>query len=260
MEQKVIQNKRTIERQISASARERAEAAKAYIQNKYSRLKKEESEKKVIWDELNSKMGKLDLSEQEKQIIKTDIHHQNAQQMRLRRKQISVFDFEPISIIGKGAFGEVRVVRYKETGEILAMKKMSKNEMICKNQVMHVRAERNALSLADNPWVVKLKYSFQDEKNLYLVMEFLPGGDLMTILMKRDILPEDEARFYIAETILAIESVHSMSYIHRDLKPDNILIGYDEDNQMIVKIIDFGFATTHEVAELQCGTPNFLAP
>ncbi|OMJ82702.1 hypothetical protein SteCoe_16524 [Stentor coeruleus] len=236
MEQKLAPGKRGSERVISASARERAEAAKAYIQNKYSRLKKEQSENKVIWDELNSKMGKLNLSEPEKQVIKQEILHKNAQQMRMRRKQMTVFDFESIAIIGKGAFGEVRVVRNKETGEVLAMKKMSKREMICKNQVMHVRSERNVLSLADNMWIVELKYSFQDEKNLYLVMEFLPGGDLMNILMKRDVLPEDEAKFYIAETILAVENVHKMNYIHRDLKPDNVLI----DRFGHVKLSDFG--------------------
>ena len=236
MEQKLTPINRSTERPISASARERAEAAKAYIQNKYSRLKKEDSEKKIIWDELNSKMKNLNLSEPEKQIIKQEILHKDAEQMRLRRKKMTVFDFEPITVIGKGAFGEVRVVRNKKTSETQAMKKMSKAEMICKNQVMHVRSERNVLALADNPWIVELKYSFQDEKNLYLVMEYLPGGDLMTILMKRDILPEAEARFYIAETILAVDSVHKINYIHRDLKPDNILI----DKTGHVKLSDFG--------------------
>jgi serine/threonine kinase 38 len=80
--------------------------------------------------------------------------------MRENRKRVTVFDFEPLTIIGKGAFGEVRVVRHKATGEILAMKKMNKNEMIYKNQVQHVRAEKDILSIAENPWIVDLKYSF----------------------------------------------------------------------------------------------------
>jgi len=92
------------------------------------------------------------------------------------------------------------------------------------------------LALADNPWVVKLHFSFQDDKNLYLVMEFLPGGDLMTILMKFDILTEEQTRFYIAETALAIWSVHQLNYVHRDLKPDNILL--DRDGH--IKLSDFG--------------------
>jgi len=108
--------------------------------------------------------------------------------------------------------------------------------MLKKNQVAHIRAERDVLALADNPWVVKLHYSFQDDKNLYLVMEYLPGGDLMTILMKYDILTEEQTRFYIAETAHAIWSVHQLNYVHRDLKPDNILL--DKDGH--IKLSDFG--------------------
>lgn len=121
--------------------------------------------------------------------------------MFCRRKPITVKDFDPIAIIGRGAFGEVRVCRYKETNEIVAMKKMNKSEMIYKNQVAHVRAEKEVLAAAANPWIVELKFSFQDDKYLYLVMEYLPGGDLMTLLMKKDILSEDEAKFYIAEAV-----------------------------------------------------------
>jgi len=106
------------------------------------------------------------------------------------------------------------------------------------------------MALIDNPWVVKLLFSFQDEKNLYLVMEFLQGGDLMTILMRYDILSEEQVRFYIAETALAIQTVHDMQYIHRDLKPDNILL--DKDGH--VKLSDFGLCKAFEV-----DTPAYLA-
>jgi serine/threonine kinase 38 len=106
-----------------------------------------------------------------------------------------------------------------------------------------VRAERDVLVKAKNTWTVELKFSFQDEKHLYLVMEFLAGGDLMTLLMRKDILSEDESRFYIAETILAIETVHNLNYIHRDLKPDNILL--DKDGH--VKLTDFGLCKHAEI-------------
>ena len=152
-------------------------------------------------------------------------------------------DFEPLKIIGRGAFGEVRVCRDRKTREVVAIKKMKKNEMIYKNQVAHVRAERDILALAKNPWIVELKCSFQDEKFLYLVMEFLQGGDLMTLLMEKDILSEEESCFYIAETILAVESVHKLNYIHRDLKPDNLLIGRDGH----VKLSDFGLCKHVEI-------------
>jgi serine/threonine protein kinase len=114
---------------------------------------------------------------------------------------LSADDFQPVAIIGRGAFGEVRVCRKKDSGEIVAIKKMKKEEMIYKNQVGHVRAERNVLANADIPWIVDLICSFQDDKFLYLVMEYLPGGDLMTLLMKKDILTEEEAKFYMAESV-----------------------------------------------------------
>jgi serine/threonine kinase 38 len=151
-------------------------------------------------------------------------------------------EFDKIKIIGRGAFGEVMIVKKKDSSEVFAMKVMRKIDMIKKNQVQHIRAERDLLSLADNPWVVKLFYSFQDEIKLYLVMEYLPGGDLMTVLMKRDILTEEETRFYIAETVQAIHSVHMMDYIHRDLKPDNILLGRDGH----IKLTDFGLCKAIE--------------
>ena len=228
---------------ISATSLEKAQFAKTYIEMKYSKQKREESEKKIEWDELNRRMDEMGLSAVEKQMIKEEILHKEAEGLREKRKEISVFDFEPITIIGRGAFGEVRIVRHKETNKVLAMKKINKTEMIRKNQVQHVKSERNVLALADNPWVVDLKYSFQDEKHLYLVMEYLPGGDLMTILIKRDILPEKEARFYLAECILAVESVHKLNYIHRDLKPDNILIS-DTGH---VKLADFGLCKCSEI-------------
>lgn len=156
-------------------------------------------------------------------------------------------DFEPLKIIGRGAFGEVRVCRNKKTNEIVAIKKMKKNEMIQKNQEKHIRAERDILAVAgQNPWIVELKCSFQDELYLYLVMEFLQGGDLMTLLIEKDILSEEESRFYIAETIMAVKSVHEMNYIHRDLKPDNLLIGADGH----VKLSDFGLCKHVEIKPL----------
>jgi serine/threonine kinase 38 len=114
--------------------------------------------------------------------------------------------------------------------------------MVKKNQVAHIRAERDVLALADNPWVVKLHFSFQDDFNLFLLMEFLQGGDLMTVLMDKDILSEEATRFYVAEIALAIMSVHKLNYVHRDLKPDNILL----DKTGHIKLSDFGLCKAFE--------------
>jgi serine/threonine protein kinase len=107
-----------------------------------------------------------------------------------------------------------------------------------KKQEKHVRAERDLMVTADNPWLVKLFFSFQDEQTLYLVMEYCAGGDLMAILIRRNILPEDETRFYMAELAVAIQSVHDIDFVHRDLKPDNILV----DRLGHIKLSDFGLA------------------
>lgn len=100
----------------------------------------------------------------------------------------------------------------------LCPQSMRKEAMILKNQVAHVRAERNAMAEALTQWLVTLYFSFQDDENLYLVMELCPGGDLMSLLIKEDVLPEAAVRFYAAEAVLAVKAVHDAGYIHRDLK------------------------------------------
>lgn len=109
---------------------------------------------------------------------------------------------------------------------------------------MQSREERNVLANSEkNPWVVGLKCSFQDPDNLYLVMEYLPGGDLMNLLIKKDIFTHEEAQFFTAEMLMALDTVHQMKYIHRDLKPDNILL----DANGHIKLSDFGLCKHTEV-------------
>jgi len=161
-------------------------------------------------------------------------------------KKITVDNFEPLAIIGKGAFGKVRLVRPKNEINspsnisnncgLYAMKSMYKKAMITKNQIGHIRAERDILSLSENPWLVTLYYSFQDHANLYMVMEYLPGGDLMGFLIKYETFDEKSAKFYMAELVLAISTVHALGYIHRDIKPDNILLDWSGH----LKLIDLG--------------------
>ena len=159
--------------------------------------------------------------------------------LRLKRSRLGAEDFEALKVIGKGAFGEVRLVQKVDTGHIYAMKVLRKSDMVEKEQIAHVRAERDILVEADHQWVVKMFFSFQDPLNLYLVMEFLPGGDLMTLLMKEDTLSEEVAQFYIAETVIAVDYIHSLGFIHRDIKPDNLLL----DSRGHIKLSDFGLCT-----------------
>merc|ERR1711920_797148 len=177
----------------------------------------------------------MGLDRKKKQMI---LQRAKERMMKNKNKKVTVEHFKTVKIIGRGAFGEVRVVRKRDDSEVYAMKTMLKKEMIDKNQVEHIKAERDLLSRADNPWLVRLVYSFQDNKYLYLVMEYCGGGDLMTILMREDILTESQTRFYIAELACAINSVHELKFVHRDLKPDNVLIA----NTGHIKLSDFGLA------------------
>jgi len=183
-------------------------------------------------DSVSRKIKALKLDSKKKQLML-----QRAKARR-KKKKVTVEHFQTVKIIGRGAFGEVRVVKKKDDKEVYAMKTMLKKEMIDKNQVAHIKAERDLLSAADNPWLVKLLYSFQDDKYLYLVMEYCGGGDLMTILMREDILTESQTRFYMAELACAVNSVHELKFVHRDLKPDNVLIA----NNGHIKLSDFGLA------------------
>ncbi|KAJ7507838.1 kinase-like domain-containing protein [Mycena galericulata] len=179
------------------------------------------------------------MSEERKQRQLQQLGKKESTFLRLRRTKLGLDNFRTVKVIGKGAFGEVRLVQKTDTGKIYAMKTLKKEEMLKKDQLAHVRAERDVLAESASEWIVQLYYSFQDPSYLYLIMEFLPGGDLMTMLIKYDTFSEDVTRFYMAECVLAIDAVHQLGFIHRDIKPDNILI--DKDGH--VKLSDFGLST-----------------
>ncbi|KAJ7521381.1 hypothetical protein O6H91_19G051300 [Diphasiastrum complanatum] len=220
----------------SSITRQKVAAAKQYIENHYKAQMKNLQERKERRWTLERRLADADVSEEEQHHLIKDLERKETEYMRLQRHKMCVDDFELLTIIGRGAFGEVRLCRAKATGNVYAMKKLKKSEMLIRGQVEHVRAERNLLAEVDSHCIVKLYYSFQDAEYLYLIMEYLPGGDIMTLLMRKDTLTEDEARFYVAQSVLAIESIHEHNYIHRDIKPDNLLL--DKDGHM--KLSDFG--------------------
>ena len=231
---------------ITQSTYDKTKIAQQYIERKYN-LK---TIKSTEWNSIMERINALNIPEEQKEKVRQEIYEKETQKFRKQREKQSIEDYESINIIGRGAFGEVHVCREKKTGDIVAIKKISKDVLVQKNQIIHTRNEQLFLSKVKSPWTVELKASFQEGNYLYLVMEFLQGGDLMALLIKKDTFTEDEARFYTAELILAIESIHKLDCIHRDIKPDNILI----DKHGHIKLSDFGLAKVSDKVMESNGT------
>ncbi|CAN6458898.1 unnamed protein product [Victoria cruziana] len=230
----------------STITNQKVAAAKQYIENHYkAQMKSLQDRKERRWN-LERKLADAEVSEEEQYNLLKYLEQKETEYMRLQRHKMGVDDFDLLTIIGRGAFGEVRVCKEKASGNVYAMKKLTKSEMLRRGQVEHVKAERNLLAEVDSPCIVKLYCSFQDDEFLYLIMEYLPGGDMMTLLMRKDVLTEDEARFYVGETVLAIESIHKHNYIHRDIKPDNLLL----DRYGHLKLSDFGLCKPLDCSNL----------
>ncbi|XP_036840584.1 serine/threonine-protein kinase MRCK beta isoform X4 [Oncorhynchus mykiss] len=178
-------------------------------------------------------------------------------EMRLHRD-----DFEMLKVIGRGAFGEVAVVKMKNTERVYAMKILNKWEMLKRAETACFREERNVLVNGDCQWITTLHYAFQDDNFLYLVMDYYVGGDLLTLLSKfEDRLPEDMSKFYVAEMVLAIHSIHQQHYVHRDIKPDNVLL----DMKGHIRLADFGSCLKMMQdgtvqSSVAVGTPDYISP
>jgi len=168
--------------------------------------------------------------------------------------------FSTLSVIGKGSYAKVLLVRKNDTGQLYAMKVLKKENVEKKNQDKHVKVERTILSEIDHPFVIKFKGSFQNEKKLFFILEYCPGGELFNLLAKKRRFSEDQTRFYAAQIVLAIEHLHSKDIVYRDLKPENVLI----DDKGYIRITDFGLSRTNvkdaNGAKSICGTPEYLAP
>ncbi|XP_041948208.1 myotonin-protein kinase isoform X2 [Alosa alosa] len=171
-------------------------------------------------------------------------------------------DFEILKVIGRGTFSEVAVAKMRSTQQVYAMKIMNKWDMLKRGETACYQEEREVLLKGDRQWITELHYAFQDDNYLYLVMDYYVGGDLLTLLSKfGDRIPEDMAQFYLAEMIMAIDSVHMLGYVHRDVKPDNILLTADGH----VRLGDFGSCLRLQEdgmvhSSLAVGTPDYLSP
>uniref|UniRef100_A0A673LVZ4 non-specific serine/threonine protein kinase n=1 Tax=Sinocyclocheilus rhinocerous TaxID=307959 RepID=A0A673LVZ4_9TELE len=179
---------------------------------------------------------------------------------KIRKLRMKADDYEVVKVIGRGAFGEVQLVRHKATRKVYAMKLLSKFEMIKRSDSAFFWEERDIMAFANSNWVVQLFYAFQDDRYLYMVMEYMPGGDLVNLMSNYDV-PEKWARFYTAEVVLALDCIHSMGFIHRDVKPDNMLL----DKAGHLKLADFGTCMKmNKDGMVRCdtavGTPDYISP
>lgn len=170
-------------------------------------------------------------------------------------------DFNLIKVIGRGSFGKVMLVTLKgDESKVYALKVLIKEAIIARNQVEHTIAEREILEMIDHPFLMKLYWAFQTEAKLYLVMDYLRGGELFFHLKNERRFSEARSQFYCAEIMMALGELHRKLIIYRDLKPENILL----DNQGHVRLTDFGlskrFTQDGEQATTFCGTPEYLAP
>jgi serum/glucocorticoid-regulated kinase 2 len=172
---------------------------------------------------------------------------------------VTMDDFTLLKVLGKGSYAKVILVRKKTNDRLYAMKILKKKHIEKKKQEFHIQTERNVLVEMDHPFVIKLYYSFQTPEKLFFVLDFCPGGELFGLLSKKSRFSEEQAKFYAAQMVLAIEYLHSKDIIYRDLKPENVLL----DAQGYIRLTDFGlskmFMSSNDALSI-CGTPEYLAP
>eukprot|EP00948_MAST-09A_sp_MAST-9A-sp1_P003657 g3657.t1 len=181
-------------------------------------------------------------------------------------RKLCMDHFEVMKVVGRGAFGKVLLVKKKNTGKIYAMKTLRKMEILKRKQISHTKTERQILQQVKHPFLISLKFAFQTNDKLFMVMEFAMGGELFFWLKQYGVFKEDRAKLYCAEVLLALDCLHKHEIVYRDLKPENILM--DEEGHL--KLADFGLAkggvSVSSGSEEDggtatfCGTPEYLAP
>jgi serine/threonine protein kinase len=180
--------------------------------------------------------------------------------IRLQHMKVAITDFEILKVIGRGAYGKVMLVRLKTSGQLFAMKSLSKTKLSEYQLIGRTVAERNVLLTANHPNIVSARYSFQTDTKVFLVMDYIHGGELLERIRADTRFSEERTRLYAAELVLGIEYLHSLGVIHRDLKPENVL--FDEKGH--VRITDFGLVkermTEGVTTTTFCGTPEYMAP
>ncbi|CAL1704290.1 unnamed protein product [Somion occarium] len=184
------------------------------------------------------------------------------EQSHVHRGSLKLTDFEVKGTLGTGTFGRVLLVRLRSSNSqnsqnCFALKILRKSEIVRLRQVEHVNAERYILSRVQHPFIVDLFATFQDSLNIYMLLSYIPGGELFTHLRRAQRFTPDVTRFYLATIVLALKYLHSFNIIYRDLKPENLLL----DSRGYLRLTDFGFAKiVDDRTWTLCGTPEYLAP
>ena len=225
---------------ISPKTMDKVKIGTSVIEQKYKSKESKYINHENLYNKINTYLINItNISEQEKEEIKKRIFKKISKYNRLLRQKIKEKRFEIISNIGEGYLGNVKLVRDKMNNKIYAMKKINIRAIIRNSQLFHIKTEKDILSMnTNNIWKINLIYSFIDNDYLYFIIDYCPGGDLLNFLDNKDTLTEEEAKFYIAEIILGVDSLHKNKCIHRDIKPENIFI----DKHGHLKIGDFGLS------------------
>jgi serine/threonine protein kinase len=225
----------------------KSQTARKYLEEHFQTLIEETQESQSRMKLFKETIDNSDLLPKDKEALYAQFLSEENKIRRSARTRLKPSRFQKIRLIGKGGFGQVWLVQDKMTTDLYALKVLRKADIILQDQLVNVHTEREILSQCGNQWVVPLRCSFQDPEKLYLVLDYMCGGDLMTALIKLKVFNESVTRFFVGEIAVALHSVHQMHFLHRDLKPDNVLI--DKDGH--IKLADFGLSTSYRKTDTQ---------
>lgn len=209
-----------------------------YFSKKYSKSPLDIMYDKQEWDQVNKLLKDKNHTPAEIEKIKNHLKIIKVRNVCQSKSKLGVYDFEPICKIGQGSFGEIFLVKDIKNGRFLAVKRILKHKVFTEGNELLVMSENHLMQSLRSEYLVPLRCSFSDEKFLYLAMDFVPGGDLYRLIGKKKKFKEEEAKFYLAELVMALNDLHNEGVVHRDLKPDNILI----DSNGHIKLTDFGLS------------------
>ncbi|CCH46926.1 cAMP-dependent protein kinase type 2 [Wickerhamomyces ciferrii] len=193
----------------------------------------------------------------DRQASSISINSKLPEKSAISKGKYSLTDFQTMRSLGTGSFGRVHLARSVHNGRFYAMKVLKKERVVKMKQVEHTNDERRMLAIVEHPFIIRMWGTFQDSRQVFMIMDYIEGGELFTLLRKSQRFPNPVAKFYAAEVCLALEYLHSHGIIYRDLKPENILL----DKNGHIKLTDFGFSKeVKDVTYTLCGTPDYIAP